>query len=219
MFLKLATWILLRFRQITNRPLRDAVDGLLIPDHPSCFEIETETDFKEALGMTRLYSALTHIDTHPEYLAHMFHAIGNASCEGRLESSRPDMRPLPEPPNPVLRYVVTCRNYSTNHSRSMMDDAALPWLFALPLEDSVISDNMDDEGVCDDVDGGSSIAMALDDMVISNLQGSAKLLLDVDIPKRKRTLSKALSPPKVILFSFDHMVIFFLTYVLYLYTG
>jgi hypothetical protein len=101
----------------------------------------------------------------------------------------------------------------------MMDDAALPWLFALPLEDSVISDNMDDEGVCDDVDGGSSIAMALDDMVISNLQGLAKLLLDVDIPKRKRTLSKALSPPKVILFSFDHMVIFFLTYVLYLYTG
>jgi hypothetical protein len=87
MFLKLATWILLRFRQITHSPLRGDIDGLLIPDHPSSFDMENDTDFQEALGMTRLYSALTHIDTHPEYLAHLFHKIGMASCEGRLECS------------------------------------------------------------------------------------------------------------------------------------
>ncbi|KAG2028752.1 hypothetical protein BDR03DRAFT_1019387, partial [Suillus americanus] len=51
-FLKLGTWILLRFRQLTKTPIDADVDGLLISDHPASFEMEDKADFNEALGMT-----------------------------------------------------------------------------------------------------------------------------------------------------------------------
>jgi hypothetical protein len=102
-FLKLATWILLRSRQLTQSTVNGPVEGLLIPDHPAVFWMDNDADYNEALGMTRLYAALAHIDTHPEYLCHLFHEIGKASFEGRLESSHPHLRPLPELPIPVVR--------------------------------------------------------------------------------------------------------------------
>ncbi|KAG1867654.1 hypothetical protein F4604DRAFT_1927437 [Suillus subluteus] len=184
MFLKLGAWILVRFRQLTQTPIHGNVEGLLIPDHPASFDIESEADFNEALGMTRLYSALTHVDTHPQYLAHLFHELGKASSEGRLECSHPDLRQLPEPPTPVL---------------SMMADEQLPWLKALPLEEFVDSVDMDADGEFDDGDGDGdvSISMALDDMNISGMHDSVEVVDGQDVPKRKRTTSKALSPPKV----------------------
>lgn len=103
-FLKLGTWILLRFRQLAKLPIEGDLDGILIPDHPANFKMDADADFHEALGMTRLYSALAHIDTHPEYLAHIFHEIGKASSEERLGNSHPGVRPLPELPVPMKRY-------------------------------------------------------------------------------------------------------------------
>jgi hypothetical protein len=200
-FLKLGAWILLRFRQLTKTPIRGSVEGLLIPDHPASFEFANEADFREALGMTRLYSALTHVDTHPEHLAHLFHELGKASCEGRLECSHPSVRPLPEAPIPTLRYVVALIYCRTNARHSMMANEHLEWLKVLPFEGDVDFADIDAEDKVEDVDGDISIAMALDDMVISSVQESTQFTAVEDIPKRKRTLSKALSPPKVTTFT------------------
>jgi hypothetical protein len=76
----------------------------LIPDHPANFEMEFDADFCNALGMTQLYSVLAHIDTHPGYLAHIFHEIGKTSEKEQLGKSHPGFRPLPELPVPVKRY-------------------------------------------------------------------------------------------------------------------
>ncbi|KAG1838458.1 hypothetical protein DFJ58DRAFT_846067 [Suillus subalutaceus] len=175
-FLKLGAWILVRFRQLTQTPINGDVNGILIPDHPRSFHIKSEADFNEALGMTHLYSALTHVDTHPQYLAHLFHELGKASSEGRQECSHPDLRQLPELPTPVL---------------SMMANEQLPWLKALPFEEFVDSVDMDADG-----DEDEYISMALDDMVISGMHDSAEVSGRQDVLKRKRTTSKALSPPK-----------------------
>lgn len=82
------------------------IDGLLIPEDHDIFEIEDPDHLNEALGMTRLYAALAHIENHPEYLAHIFHAIGKASFEERLGSSHPGFRTLPELPTPLKRYAA-----------------------------------------------------------------------------------------------------------------
>jgi hypothetical protein len=192
---------LLRFRQLTKTPIRGSVEGLLIPDHPASFEFANEADFREALGMTRLYSALTHIDTHPEHLAHPFHELGKASCEGRLGCSHPGVRPLPEAPIPTLRYVVAWINCKTNACHSMMANEHFKWLKVLPFDENVDFADIHTEEEVDDVNGDTSIAMALDDMVISSIQGSTQLTNGKDIPTQKRTLSKALSPPKVTTFT------------------
>ncbi|KAG1762331.1 hypothetical protein EV702DRAFT_1052472, partial [Suillus placidus] len=182
MFLKLATWIMYRFRLLTHdSPVDAPVDGLLIPDHPANYVIESEADYNEALGMTRLYAGLANIDTHPEHLCHIFHELGKAAYEGRLESSHPGLRPMPEPPIPV---------------ESTTANEEFPWLRAAPCHDSDRSDEMDVEGNVDDVDGDASISTALDDMVISREQRTTGNDLR-DSLKRKRTMSKALSPPKV----------------------
>jgi hypothetical protein len=194
MYLKLATWTLYRFRQLTHSTVNaPVVERLLIPEHPAQYSIETDPDYQEALGMTRLYSALANVDTHPELLCHIFHEIGKASYEGRLASSHPGVRPLPEPPIPVLRYVIHWKCYSTDHCLSPSAYERFPWLRSTPFDDPNGSDDMDTEG--NGGDGDASIAMALDDMVISAGQGSVEGLRDA--PKRKRTRANALSPPKV----------------------
>ncbi|KAG1836135.1 hypothetical protein C8R48DRAFT_783007 [Suillus tomentosus] len=171
MFMKLGTWILLRFRQLAKIPLEEDPDGLLIPDHPANYQMDFDADFHEALGMTRLYSALAHIDTHPEYIAHIFHEIGKASSEERLGSSHPGFRPLPELPVPVKSMV------SVKH-----------WPYS-SIEDSDAEGHRDDE---EDVSG------ALSDMIISGAPVSAPAVpADEHDPfKRKRTISNTLSPPK-----------------------
>ncbi|KAG2353795.1 hypothetical protein BDR07DRAFT_1382812 [Suillus spraguei] len=180
-FLKLGTWILLRFRQLAKTPLYGDVDGLLIPEHPRSLPIEHEGDFNEALGMTCLYSALAHIETHPECLVHIFHEIGKSSSEGLLGRSHPGVRSVPELPIPV---------------HSMMSDKQWPWLHAFPFEEDVHTDERGAEGDTDEGDGGVSISMALDDMVISGPQDSADISDGQEAQKRKRTISNALSPPK-----------------------
>ncbi|KAG1828889.1 hypothetical protein DFJ58DRAFT_737581 [Suillus subalutaceus] len=174
-FLKLGTWILLRFRQLAKIPIDDDVDGLLIPDHPANYEMQDDADFHEALGMTRLYSAIAHIDTHPQYLAHIFHELGKASNEERLASSHPRFRPLPELPTPV---------------KSMMFSHDSPFLDGWPFEDA------DVDGYGDNDDGG--VAGALNEMIISSEQNPAPLVTpdEQDPQKRKRTMSSTTSPPK-----------------------
>lgn len=173
------------------------VDGLLIPDHPANYVIESEADYNEALGMTRLYAGLANVDTNPEHLCHIFHELGKAAYEGRLESSHPGFRPMPEAPIPVERYVFPWKSYNTHSPPSTTANEEFPWLHAEPCQDSDRSDEMDVEGNVDDVDGDASISTALDHMVISREQRTTGNDLR-DSLKRKRTRSKALSPPKVL---------------------
>jgi hypothetical protein len=133
-FLKLGAWILLQFRQLTKSPIHGSVKELLIPDHPASFEFANDADLKEALGMTYLYPALTHVDTHPEHLTHLFHELGKTSCEGQLECSHPGVRPLPEATIPTLRYIVALINCRTNDCHIMMANEHLEWLKVLPFE-------------------------------------------------------------------------------------
>ncbi|KAG1720419.1 uncharacterized protein EDB91DRAFT_1257008 [Suillus paluster] len=177
-FLKLGTWILLRFRQLANTPIDGDLDGLLIPDHPAQFDIEDNADFQEALGMTRLYSALAHIDTNPEYLVHIFHEIGKASSEERLGSSHPGIRPLPELPAPI---------------KSMILNDQPPWLKTFPLDHEVHDDEQDDQHAEDHVDDyGGGVSGALNEMVISGAQEPGDISEWQDTQARKRPLSSTL---------------------------
>ncbi|KAG2136435.1 hypothetical protein DEU56DRAFT_756341 [Suillus clintonianus] len=180
-FLKLATWILLRMRQLANRPIDGEVDGILVPESPAFLEIDNDANFHEALGMDRLYSALVHMDTHPQYLAHIFHEVGKASSEERLGCSHPNFRPLPDLPTPI-------------HSMISYDE--LSWLQVMPPDDED-SDDIDAEGDVDDDQGDDEdgdVAGALNDMDISE---------SPDVPdaseqqKRKRAMSSTFSPPKL----------------------
>ncbi|KAG1761762.1 hypothetical protein EV702DRAFT_1206969 [Suillus placidus] len=176
-FLKLGTWILIRFRQLAKISIEVELDGLLIPDHPANFEMDYDADFNEALGMTRLYSAIAHIDTHPEYLAHIFHEIGKASSEERLGSSHPGFKPLPELPTPVKSMILTHQS---------------PFSHGWPFEEADADGHTDDEAEEDGVAG------ALNDMMISSAPESALAATSdgQDPHKRKRTMSSTLSPPK-----------------------
>jgi hypothetical protein len=75
--------------------------------------------------------------------------------------------------------------------------------------------DIDAEDKVEDVDRDMSIAMALDDMMISSVQESIQLTDVKDISKWKRTLSKVLSPPKVTTFTDNTMDINFLETTLF----
>ncbi|KAG2060937.1 hypothetical protein BDR06DRAFT_966757 [Suillus hirtellus] len=128
--------------QLAKIPLEEDPEGLWIPDHPANYQMDFDADFHEALGMTWLYSALAHIDTHPEYLAHIFHEIGKASSEEQLGSSHPGFRPLLELLVPVKSMV------SVKH-----------WPYCIIEELDAEADRNDEE----DVSG------ALSDMIISGV--------------------------------------------------
>lgn len=193
-FLHLGTWILLRFRQLAKIPVEVDVDGVLIPDHPANYEIDRESEFHEALGMTHLYSALAHIDTHPEYLAHIFHEIGKASSEERLGSSHPGFRPLPELPTPVKRYVAVNTYCTTNTTHSMILNRESSFLERWNFEMTSSNDYVDDDG---------GVSGALNEMIICGASESAPVDRH-DAQKRKRTMSNTSSPPKVPLMVVDH---------------
>lgn len=59
------------------------------------YKIDNDTNYNETLNITCLYVVLANINTYFEYLCHIIHEIGKASYEGSLESSHPELRPLP----------------------------------------------------------------------------------------------------------------------------
>lgn len=79
----------------------------------------------------------------------------------------------------------------------MMADEQLQWLKALPFDEFVDSVDMDTDGEFYDGDGDAAISMALDSMDMSGMHDSVELIDDQDAPRRKRTMSTPLSPPKV----------------------
>jgi hypothetical protein len=97
-FLKLATWMLIRFRQLANIDMEAAIDGLIIPENPRLMDGINEDHFFEALGMERLYTAIVHMETSPRYMCHIFHALGKVMASSDVSTSHPRFLPCNSPP-------------------------------------------------------------------------------------------------------------------------
>ncbi|KAG1784504.1 uncharacterized protein HD556DRAFT_1451703 [Suillus plorans] len=185
-FLKLATWMLVRFRDLTNRDMDSELDGLLISENPRLLEFDDDRYF-EAVGMERLYSAIVHMEARPRYLCHLFHALGKRLTESDVGTSNPRIWPSRSPP------AV---------QREMMTDMELPWL---GINTDITADpwlaftNVTDDDAEGSVDmDGRDVTLALDSMIIEDDDLPIHHGTDAGISrleKRKRTLSQA-SPPK-----------------------
>ncbi|KAG1879694.1 hypothetical protein C8R48DRAFT_767930 [Suillus tomentosus] len=133
-FLKLATWMLLRFRQLANLDMDADVNGVVIPENPRTMAFDSDDQYLEALGMERLYSAIVHMESRPRFLSHLFHALGNVANTSDLGESNPRFWSITSPP-PVIS--------------SMMSDTDIPWL-SLKGEDTDVADEFDGMVIVDD---------------------------------------------------------------------
>ncbi|OJA18369.1 hypothetical protein AZE42_00729 [Rhizopogon vesiculosus] len=104
-FLKLATWFLLRSRQLAKSDINAALDSVLIEGHPRDVKYDNDDGYYEALGMERMYSAIVNMEERPGHLAHLFHALGKSFDQSAVEASNPNIRPVLSPPTVVERYV------------------------------------------------------------------------------------------------------------------
>ncbi|KAG2063550.1 hypothetical protein BDR04DRAFT_1123183 [Suillus decipiens] len=174
-FLKLGAWMLLRFRQLAMIPFDDAVDGLVIPDSPRGMQFTNEHDFYEALGMERLYSAIAHIDTRPQFMRHLLCRLGRSVASNNDLDGGSNAIAVASPP------AVTI---------SMMSETNLPWLS--------LTSSMDTDGHRDITEEHTNVTNALQDMDISgqncSIDGTSNEMGRSE-GKRKRTSSYA-SPPK-----------------------
>jgi hypothetical protein len=197
-FVKLGTWIMLRFRQLAGIPLKDSIDSLLIPDHPASFDIDHDADYHEALGMHGLFSAIAYMESHPQYLSHIFHELGKASAEGRLNNSHPGIRSVPEPPTPVQRYVDITIYAKAYSACSTVLTEGLEWMrlhYCPPPSRCAESCEEDANFELDNDD--RDVSTALDEMDISGAPASPDRSDSPEAHKRKRSMSSTFSPPKV----------------------
>ncbi|KAG1789581.1 uncharacterized protein HD556DRAFT_1311175 [Suillus plorans] len=186
-FLTLATWMLIRFRQLTNIDMETPLGGLVIPENPRLLDDIQDDHFFEALGMERLYSALVHLETSPRYMTHIFHALGKVIANSDVSEGNPRMMPCNSPPSVEAQ---------------MMSDLDIPWLtLNNNLEEGPLPafNNITDDDADGSIDGDEvEVRQALDSMMIDEGSTSVKpgtTSSDTIFVKRKRTLSQA-SPPK-----------------------
>ncbi|KAG2354617.1 hypothetical protein BDR07DRAFT_1382094 [Suillus spraguei] len=174
-FLKLGAWMLLRFRQLAMIPFDTDVDGLVIPDSPRGMQFANANHFYEALGMERLYSAIAHIDTRPQFMRHLLYRLGRSVALNNDFDGSSSTMAVGSPP------AVTI---------SMMSDMTLPWLS--------LTSSMDADGDHDLTEEHTTVTNALKDMDIGgqdcSIDGTSNEI-GRNEGKRKRTSSHA-SPPK-----------------------
>ncbi|KIK39217.1 hypothetical protein CY34DRAFT_14538 [Suillus luteus UH-Slu-Lm8-n1] len=85
-FLKLATWMLLRFCQLSGTAMDADVNG-----------------------MEHLYAAIAHMDIRPHFLSHLFHALGSLANNTDIGHSNHEAWPIASPP-PVLPSMMLDMN-------------------------------------------------------------------------------------------------------------
>ncbi|KAG2029296.1 hypothetical protein BDR03DRAFT_1018596 [Suillus americanus] len=180
-FLRFATWMLVRFRQVTGVDMEEPINGVVIPCNPRLLEGNSDDDYFEALGMERLYSAIVHLETSPRYMCHLLHALGKVIDQSDAGASNPQFQPCKSPP------TVTA---------PMMKDMTFPWLTLRTTPEMELTDTEDAEG---SIDGNAmDVTDAMDCMILDEGSASGKHALragDLKPSKRKRTSSQA-SPPK-----------------------
>jgi hypothetical protein len=95
----LLIWLMKRYRCVSNIPFNKKFEGQLISQSPEETSFPDRDFYLEALGLERLYVALTNMDNSPYHLVHLFHALGTAALQTKLlsESSRTviAVEPLP----------------------------------------------------------------------------------------------------------------------------
>lgn len=104
-FLKFASWMLVRFRQVTGIDMDEPVNGVIIPENPRLRETTPDDHFFEALGMERLYSAIVHLEAAPRYMCHLLHALGKVIDQSDVAASNPTVHPCKSPPTVTAPYV------------------------------------------------------------------------------------------------------------------
>lgn len=104
-FLRFATWMFVRFRQVTGIAMDEPMNGVVIPQNPRLLEGDIDDDFFEALGMERLYSAIVHLESAPRYMCHLLHALGKVIHETDAGASNPQCQPCKSPPTVTGPYV------------------------------------------------------------------------------------------------------------------
>ncbi|KAG1832553.1 hypothetical protein DFJ58DRAFT_848004 [Suillus subalutaceus] len=182
-FLKLASWMLVRFRQLTDVDLDSDVDGLVIPGNPRTMVFDNDDHFFEAVGMERLYTAIVHMETRPRFLSHMFHALGK---DRAIHDSGPAALPQQS-----MQTLKTDNRYDSwagiTHDTDMevvgADDDAIG-----SDDDAVGSPDLEATDVAQALD-----SMAIDEMSTALNNGTRSVITRLE--KRKRTLSHV-SPPK-----------------------
>ncbi|KAG2108203.1 uncharacterized protein F5147DRAFT_773784 [Suillus discolor] len=97
-FLKLGTWMLLRFRQLAMLDMDTDVNGVIIPENPRTMAFDSEDQYLEALGMEHLYSAIVHMESRLCFLSHLFHSLGNVANDSDIRESNPRFWSIASPP-------------------------------------------------------------------------------------------------------------------------
>jgi hypothetical protein len=105
-FLKLAAWMLIRFRHLSKTDIEAEIARSLIPESPRVMDFKDDDDYFEALGIERLYTAIVHMDTRPRYLAHLMHAMGKVISELDVGQSHPRVWPVSSPPSVQEKFVI-----------------------------------------------------------------------------------------------------------------
>jgi hypothetical protein len=213
-------WIVKEYRAIAGIPFNEEFDGRLISRSPEEASFTHRDSYLEALGIERLYVALTHANDSPYHLVHLFHALGKAALETNLlsegSSSVSAVDPLPkltprQPHGSVDDAIVI-----SSDSDSMIDADPFLRLRSKRLEDldedvefdhdnEATSEDRDNIVIDEDVDHSTeddTHAVPSHTPVISTNHGIIgdleRLFSDVDVEgKRKRVESGAASPPKV----------------------
>ncbi|KAG2360978.1 hypothetical protein BDR07DRAFT_1486440 [Suillus spraguei] len=92
-------WFVKQYRCVTGTPLDEDFNGRLVSCSPDEANSIDRDSYLEALGLERLYVALSHMHDSPYHLVHLFHALGKAALETNLlsnSSTRVDaVEPLP----------------------------------------------------------------------------------------------------------------------------
>ncbi|KAG1825324.1 hypothetical protein DFJ58DRAFT_849574 [Suillus subalutaceus] len=188
-FLKLATWMLMRFRQLTNTDMDAEIDGLIIPNNPRTMAGIDEDHFFEALGMERMYTAIVHMETSPRYMCHLFHALGKVMASTDISASNPRFLPCNSPPA-VEAQMISDMDIPWIGLKNNNETDTPPWSGFTDVTDDDADGSLEDEDV--------AVTSALDSMIIDDRQTSVRptpSVGDAIFPKRKRTSSQV-SPPK-----------------------
>lgn len=92
-------WMIRRYCTISRIPLQCGFNGRIMSQSPQGASFRHRDEYLEALGIERLYVAMTHAADSPSHLVHLFHALGTAALATNMLSTSSSvvnaMDPLP----------------------------------------------------------------------------------------------------------------------------
>jgi hypothetical protein len=80
-------WMIKRYRTLSRIPLQSGFNGRIMSQSPQEVSFRHRDQYLEALGIERLYVAMTHAADSPSHLVHLFHALGTAALATNMLST------------------------------------------------------------------------------------------------------------------------------------